>query len=149
MLGLLLDRLNWTLRLTEREDDTMDEENTGNNAVESDDHKGFWTATFTNPDGETTTTNDFGVFQANVDLSRDTDGVSEVTAGLSEAIEDAKREFQLTVEVPTKTLVCPNCDHPNDVPVWSFAELRFSGDLEPLSGEYALGHQCVKCGFPH
>lgn len=119
-----------------------------------DDHDGaevtpqFTTnATFTYPDGDTTTTKDFSV--TDVNLKRDADGVNEVTGGLSEAIEDAKQEFQLTLEVPTKTLVCPNCDHPNELPVWSFVDVSFNGDLEPLSGEYAIGHQCVQCGFPY
>lgn len=104
-------------------------------------------ATFTYPDGDTTTTKSFSV--TDVNLETDADGVNEVTAGLSEAIEDAQKEFQLTLEVPTKTLVCPNCDHPNEIPAWSFVDVSFTGDLEPLSGEYAIGHQCVQCGFPY
>jgi len=104
-------------------------------------------ATFTNANGETVTTKNFSV--TDVNLETDADGVNEVSAGLSEAIEDAQREFQLTVEVPTKTLVCPNCDHPNEVPVWAFVDVQFSGDTEPLSGEYAFGHQCNQCGFPY
>lgn len=106
-------------------------------------------ATFTYPDGTTTTTKDFDAFDMDVSLDDDMDGMSEVSAGLSEAIEDAQQEFQLTVEVPTRTLVCPNCDHLNEIPVWAFVKLDFRGDLEPLSGEYALGHQCNQCGFPY
>lgn len=107
------------------------------------------TATFTNTDGKTVTTDDFMVDKVAVNIADDMDGVAEVSSGLSPTLEDAKQEFQLTVEVPTRTVVCPNCDHPNKVPVYSFVELSFSGDLEPLSGEYALGHQCRDCGFPY
>ena len=142
MLGLLMDRLNWNLNLTM----SNEKENTDNDAVESP--TDFTpNATVTLPDGTTQTTTEFAVKDVNLEL--DADGVNEVSSGLSEAIEDAQREFQLTMEVPTKTLTCPNCSHDNEVPVWAFVDVNFSGDLEPLSGEYALGHQCEQCGFPY
>lgn len=137
-----MDRLDWNLNLTmSNEKDKPD-----NDAVESP-TKFTPNAMVTLPDGTTQTTKEFAVKDVNLEL--DADGVNEVSSGLSEAIEDAQREFQLTMEVPTKTLVCPNCDHANEVPVWAFVDVDFSGDLEPLSGEYALGHQCEQCGFPY
>lgn len=149
MLGLLMDRLDWNLNLNLTMDDTdTDNEDTTKDAVESGGKPTFTpNATLTRPDGTTVTTKDFAVKDVNLEL--DADGVNEVSSGLSEAIEDAQREFQLTVEVPTKTLTCPNCSHDNEVPVWAFVDVDFSGDLEPLSGEYALGHQCEQCGFPY
>lgn len=142
MLGLLMDRLDWNLNLTM----SNEKENTDNDAVESP-AEFTPNATVTLPDGTTQTTKEFAVKDVNLEL--DADGVNEVSSGLSEAIEDAQREFQLTMEVPTKTLTCPNCSHDNEVPVWAFVDVDFSGDLEPLSGEYALGHQCEQCGFPY
>lgn len=119
-------------------------------AVEPEPEDWALNATLTRPDGTTTTTTDFSLDDVTVQRADfSADGVNECSAGLSEAIEDAQQEFQLTVEVPTRTLVCPNCDHPNEVPVWNFVELTFSGELEPLTGEYAVGHQCVQCGFPY
>jgi len=124
-----------------------DETDADNDAVELTKEDYALNATFTDPDGETVTTTDFHI--EDVNLEHSADGINEVSSGLSPAIEDAKKEFQLTVEVPTKTLVCVNCNHPNVVPAWAFVSVDFSGELEPLSGDYAVGHQCQKCGFPY
>jgi predicted RNA-binding Zn-ribbon protein involved in translation (DUF1610 family) len=124
-----------------------DETDADNDGVELTKEDFALNATFTDPDGETVTTRDFRV--EDVNLEHSADAIAEVSSGLSPAIEDAKQEFQLTVEVPTKTLTCPNCGHDKDIPVWSFVNIQFNGEMEPLSGDYALGHQCPQCGFPH
>lgn len=126
-----------------------DNEETDNDAVEPTDDDWALNATLTKPDGTTTTTKQFSVSDLNVDWKADSDGLNEVSAGLSKRIEDVEQEFQLTLEVPTKTITCPNCNHANHVPIWAFVDVSFSGELEALSGEYALGHQCVNCGFPY
>jgi hypothetical protein len=150
MLGLLLDRLGWNLRPTNRENDTMDDEDTDNDAVEPDDHDiqgGCLNATVTLSDGTTKTVSDFGAFSVDLSRSGKDVGFNEVTTGLKHG--DREVTAQITLEVPTKTLTCPNCNHDNEIPVWNFTRVKFSGELEPLSGDYAVGHQCEQCGFPY
>lgn len=107
------------------------------------------TATVTLDDGDTHTITDFSITSAENNLSYPDDAEMEgVSIGLKP--EQTEFHFQATVEVPTKTVVCMNCNHPNTVPVWAFAHVEFGADeLEHLSGDYAVGHQCVKCGFPY
>ena len=98
-------------------------------------------------DGHTATLTDFSV-DYETDLSDVSNtGNSEVSAGLVDG--ERELEAQFTLEVPTKTLVCVNCNHPNEVPAFNLTRIQFSGDLEPLSGMYAIGHQCEQCGFPY
>jgi len=148
MLGRLMDRLNWNLNLTM----TNENEDTDNDAVEqpaddADEDPGFWNATVTTEDGHTFQTSDFGAFDIQADLNADDVDVNEVSAGLKAG--GREHEVQLTLEVPTKTLTCPNCTHDNEVPVWNFTRVTFNGDLEHLSGDYAFGHKCEQCGFPY
>lgn len=104
-------------------------------------------ATVTLEDGETVRTSDFSVQDVSLDLGENGTDMDNVSIGLSDA--DQEHSFQATIEVPTKTLVCNNCGAANAVPVWSFVQVDFGGDLEHLSGEYAMGHQCKRCGFPY
>jgi len=158
LIGLLLDRLRRTPEPTDEHADAAEtnrtmpdepNENTDNDAVESDEDNGpeFRNATVTTADGHTFQTTDFASFNIRVDGDMDDVDVNEVSAGLVDG--DREHEVQLTLEVPTKTLVCVNCDHPNEVPIWNFTRVKFSGDLEHLSGDYAVGHQCEQCGFPY
>lgn len=138
--GALL-RTAWTLAMSD------DKEESDNDAVESGSNDMSHlqpSATLTLPNGTTKTTSDLSAFSVTVDA----DGVDEVSSGLSTALEDAERTFQLSAEVPTKTVVCPHCGYANQIPKWNFTKLTFSGELAPLSGEYALGYQCVDCGYP-
>lgn len=104
------------------------------------------TATATDAAGVTSVSSDFSIDWDN-DLEGRADGVNAVSAGLA----SGENEFsiQVSIEVPTKTLECPECGNDNEVPVQQFCHVDFSGDMEALSGDYAIGFTCDRCGFPH
>ena len=151
-----LDALRYWFRSTfgrDGDEQPTENEETDNVAVDDGDEQAAFTwetdpaATVTFSDGHTATLTDFSV-DYETDLSDVSNtGNSEVSAGLVDG--ERELEAQFTLEVPTKTLVCVNCNHPNEVPAFNLTRIQFSGDLEPLSGMYAIGHQCEQCGFPY
>ena len=148
-IGRLLDRIR--AGPVAHDDADAENEETNNGAVQTPPEQGVNeyvpTATVTFSDGHTATLTEFSV-DYETDLSDVSNtGVGEVSAGLSDG--DRELDAQCTLEVPTKTLVCVNCDHANEVPAFNLTRIQFSGDLEPLSGMYAVGHQCEQCGFPY
>lgn len=150
-----LDALRYWFRSTfGRGADEQDTENEETDNVAVDNSRMDWVsdpddpaATVTFSDGHTATLTDFNVdYETDLSDVRNT-GNGEVSAGLVDG--ERELEAQFTLEVPTKTLVCVNCNHPNEVPAFNLTRVQFSGDLEPLSGMYAVGHQCEQCGFPY
>lgn len=144
-----MDGLNWNLNLTMADPTDDPDDEPSNEPVEPGPDDWAMNATLTTPDGKTQTVRDFTVNDISVERSEAATNIRECTAGLSPRIEDVEQTFQLSIEVPTKTLECPNCGYKNHVPIWNFVQVEFNGDLEGLSGEYAVGHNCVYCRYPH